>query len=69
MCAYVSFLAMGHRAVDQGEPVVELLGSLDGLLRVECVRGCMTMRGRNIRRGGAGYLAEFTTDGRGRRTR
>jgi hypothetical protein len=37
----VRFLTMRHRAVNQGEPVIELLWSLDGLLGMKGMRrGC-----------------------------
>jgi hypothetical protein len=35
----VCFLAMRDRSIYQREPVVELLWCLDGLLRVQCMRG------------------------------
>lgn len=73
MCANVGLLAVSDRAVDEREPVIELLRGLDRLFWMESMGGNISVRGGEIRSGGSRYLAEFPADSRrgwtGRRAR
>lgn len=57
------FLAVCHRTVDEREPVIELLGCLDGLSGMKRVRRSMAVRRWDVGSRGSRALAEFSADG------
>ena len=69
MGTYVGLLAVRHRAVYEGKPIVELLGSLDGLFGMEGMGSGMAVRASDVRCRWPGYLTNLAAYNWGRRAR
>ena len=63
----MSLLAVRHRAVYEGKPIVELLGSLDRLFGMEGMGSGMAVRASDVRCRWPGYLTKLAAYNGGRR--